>query len=44
MQRDKYLGSDGLPKEFYEKFWKQFKEMFVDSLSEGKGKGPLSTS
>ena len=40
MQRDKYPGSDGLTKEFYEKFWKEFK----DSLSEGKGKGPLSTS
>ena len=44
MQSDKYPGNDWLTKEFYRSFWKELKEMFVNSVSEVKGKGPLRTS
>ena len=44
MQSDKSPGNDGLTKEFYETFWKQLKEIFVDSVSEAIEKGNLSTS
>ena len=44
MRSDKSPGNDGLTEEFYEKFWTELKEIFVDSVSEAKGKGILSTS
>ena len=34
----------GLTKEFYETFWNELKEIFIDSVSETKEKGNLSTS
>ena len=39
MQNDKSPGNDGLTKEFYVTFWKELKEIFVDSVSEAKEKG-----
>ena len=42
MQSDKSLGNDGLTKEFYEMFWNELKEIFIDSVSEAKVKGHLS--
>ena len=44
MQSNKSPRTDGLSKEFYETFWTELKEMFVDSVSEAKEKGILSTS
>ena len=44
MQNDKSPGNDGLTKEFYEAFWNELKEIFIDSASETKEKGHLSTS
>ena len=44
MQSDKSPGNDGLTKEFYETFWTELKEIFVDSEPEAKEKGILSTS
>ena len=44
MQNEKYPGSDGLTKEFYENFWDELKEIFVNSVREAKGIGHLSTS
>ena len=44
MQSDKYPGNDGLTKEFYETFWSELKETFVDSVSDAKEKEILSTS
>ena len=44
MQSGKYPGNDWLTKELYKNFWKELKEMFVNSVSEIKGKGPLRTS
>ena len=44
MQSDKSLGNDELTKEFYETFWSELKEIFVDSVSEAKEKRILSTS
>ena len=41
---DKSPGNDGLTKEFYETFWTELKEIFVDSVSEAKEKGILSIS
>ena len=34
MQNGKSLGNDGLTKEFYEKFWNELIEIFIDSVSE----------
>ena len=34
----------GLTKEFYETFWNELKEIFIDSVSETKEKEHLSTS
>ena len=34
MQNDQSLGNDGLTKEFYEKFWNELIEIFIDSVSE----------
>ena len=44
MQSDKSPGNDGLTKEFYETFWTEPKEIFVDSVVEAKEKGILSIS
>ena len=44
MQNDKSPGNDELTKEFYESFWNELKEIFIDSVSETKEKGNLSTS
>ena len=44
MQNDKSPGNDGLTKEFYETFWDDLKEIFVDSVREAKEIGHLSTS
>ena len=44
IQNDKSLGSDGLTKEFYEIFWDDLKEIFVNSVREAKEIGHLSTS
>ena len=44
MQCDKSAVNDGLTKEFHETFWTELKEIFVDSVSEAKEKGVLSTS
>ena len=43
MQNDKSPGNDGLTKEFYETFWNDLKEIFVDSVREAKEIGHLST-
>ena len=44
MQNDKSPGNDGLTEEFYEAFWNELKEIFVDSVLEAKEKGYLSIS
>ena len=44
MQSDKSPGTNVLTKEFYETFWNELKDIFVDSVSEAKEKGHLSTS
>ena len=44
MQNDKSPGNDGLTKRFYEAFWNEPKEIFVDSVLEAKEKGYLSIS
>ena len=44
MQNDKSAGNDGLTKKFYENFWEELKEMFINSLREAKEIRHLSTS
>ena len=44
MQNDKSPGNDRLTKEFYETFWNNLKEIFVNYVSETKEKRHLSTS
>ena len=44
MQNDKSPGNGGLTKEYYEIFWDELKEIFIDSVSETKEKGHLNTS
>ena len=44
MQSDKSSGNDRLTKKIYEIFWTELKQIFVDSVSEAKEKGILSTS
>ena len=44
MRNNKSPGNDDLTKEFYETFWNELKEIFVDSLLEAKEKGHLSIS
>ena len=43
MQSNNSPGNDGLKKEFYETLWTELKKIFVDSVSEAKEKGILST-
>ena len=42
IQNDKSPGNDGLTKEFYETFWNELKEIFVDFVLEAKENGNLS--
>ena len=42
MQNNKSPGNDGFRKEFYETFWNELKETFVDSVLEAKENGCLS--
>ena len=44
MCSDKSPDNTGLTKQFYETIWTELKEIFVDSVSEAKEKGILSTS
>ena len=44
MQNEKAPSIDELKKEFYQESWIKLKEIFLDSVSEGKQKGHLSTS
>ena len=44
MQNNKSLGNNGLPKEFYETFWNELREIFVNSVLETKEKEHLSKS
>ena len=44
MQNDKSPKNDCFTKEFYETFWDDLKEIFVDSVREAKEIGHLSTS
>ena len=44
MQNDISPGNDGLTKEFHGTFWNELKEIFIDSGSQTKEKGHLSTS
>ena len=43
MQNDKSSGNSGLTKEFYETFWDELKEIFVNSVREAKEIEHLST-
>ena len=44
MQNNKYPGNDGLTKEFYETFWNEIKNPFMNSVMEAREKKKLSTS
>ena len=44
MRNNKSPGNNDLTKEFYETFWNELKEIFVDSLLEAKEKGHLYIS
>ena len=44
MQSDKSPSNDGLAKEFYQTFWNELREIFVDFVSEAKENRHLSTS
>ena len=44
MQKGKSPSNEGLTKEFYETFWNELKEIFVDSVLEAKEQGHLSIS
>ena len=44
MPNNKSAGTDGLFKESYETFWKDIKDVFINSLKEAKIKGSLSIS
>ena len=38
MPNNKSPGTDGLSKEFYENFWEDIKDVFINSLKEAKKK------
>ena len=44
MQNNKSPRNDGLTKEFYEKFWNEIKNLFMNSIMEAREKKKLSTS
>ena len=44
MQNHKSPGNDTLTKEFYETFWEDLKEIFLNSVPEAKEIAHLSTS
>ena len=44
MRNDKLPRNDGLTKAFYETFWGELKEIFVNSVREAKEIGDLSRS
>ena len=44
IQNDKSPSNDGLTMEFYQTFWNELLEIFIDSASEATEKGHLSTS
>ena len=44
MQNNKSPGNDGLTKEFYETFWNEIKNPFMNSIMEAREKKKLSTS
>ena len=44
MQNNKSTGNDGLTKEFYETFWNEIKNPFMNSIMEAREKKKLSTS
>ena len=44
MPNDKSPGNNGLRKEFYETFFNELKEIFINSMLETKEKRHLSTS
>ena len=41
LQSEKSAGNDGLTKNFYETFWNEQKEIFIESVSQTKEKGHL---
>ena len=44
MHNNKSISNDGLSKEFYEAFWEDIKNVFINSLKEAKIIGNLSIS
>ena len=44
MEPDKTPGTDGLPADFYEVFWKDISDYLVDSINYAFGKGQLSVT
>ena len=44
MPNNKSPGNDGLSKEFYETFWEDIKDVFINSMKQAKIKGSLSIS
>ena len=44
MENNKFLGNDGLTKEFYCTFWNEIKNIFINSLRGSKYLKVLSTS
>ena len=44
MQNNKSPGNDGLTKEFYETFWNEIKNSFMNSIMEARERKKLSAS
>ena len=42
MPSNKSLSNNGLSKKFYETFWEDIKDVFIDSLMQAKMKGSLN--
>ena len=42
MENGKSPGNNGLTKEFYETFWNELKEIFIESVSESKEKDQVN--